>query len=92
MYIVGNGQGIAASAQTTPCKGSIPMNRRRSILGWWSIFALLLALSYTPHSPALTNSGLAKANGAAEEIIPAERRIDWSNSGIPGGIPERTNI
>ena len=28
---------------------------------------------------------------AAGEIIPAERRINW-DPGIPGGIPNRTNI
>ena len=28
----------------------------------------------------------------AEEIIPLERRIDWSSDGIPGGIPNRTLI
>lgn len=26
------------------------------------------------------------------EILPVERRIDWSQSGIPGGIPGRTTI
>ena len=26
------------------------------------------------------------------EIIPQERRIDWSQAGIPGGIPNRTTI
>jgi hypothetical protein len=26
------------------------------------------------------------------DIIPADRRIDWSNVGIPGGIPNRTTI
>ncbi len=26
---------------------------------------------------------------SAQEIIPADRRIDWSYAGIPGGIPER---
>jgi hypothetical protein len=28
----------------------------------------------------------------SQEIIPAERRINWSNAGIPGGIPNRTTI
>lgn len=26
------------------------------------------------------------------EIIPADRRIDWTGTGVPGGIPERTYI
>jgi hypothetical protein len=26
------------------------------------------------------------------EIIPPDRRIDWSDAGIPGGIPQRTTI
>ncbi len=29
---------------------------------------------------------------ASQEIIPADRRIDWSKAGIPGGVPERTTI
>jgi hypothetical protein len=34
----------------------------------------------------------AKVPPASQEIIPADRRIDWSYAGIPGGIPERTTI
>jgi hypothetical protein len=30
--------------------------------------------------------------GAGSEIIPADRRIDWSYAGIPGGIPNRTTL
>jgi hypothetical protein len=29
---------------------------------------------------------------SAAEIMPVERRIDWSQSGIPGGVPVRTKI
>ena len=29
---------------------------------------------------------------AAGEIIPNDRKIDWSTTGIPGGIPERTSV
>jgi hypothetical protein len=29
---------------------------------------------------------------SSTDIIPADRRIDWSNVGIPGGIPNRTTI
>ena len=35
-----------------------------------------------------SGSGIATLEG----IIPADRRIDWSYAGIPGGIPERTTI
>ena len=31
-------------------------------------------------------------NNASAEIIPQDRRIDWSQAGIPGGIPHRTTI
>jgi Pectate lyase superfamily protein/Right handed beta helix region len=38
-----------------------------------------------------TSTGrLEKSSGG--EIIPNDRKIDWSYAGIPGGIPERTNI
>ncbi len=30
--------------------------------------------------------------GAGNDIIPASRRVDWSQAGIPGGIPIRTTI
>ncbi len=39
--------------------------------------------------PALT---LIAVCNLAADIMPAERRIDWSQSGIPGGIPDRTTI
>ena len=29
---------------------------------------------------------------APDEIIPGDRRIDWREAGIPGGIPERTTV
>jgi hypothetical protein len=29
---------------------------------------------------------------SASEIIPADRKIDWSQSGVPGGIPNRTTV
>ena len=40
--------------------------------------------------PAQT-TGAAAAHASAE-VIPGERRIDWSTTGIPGGIPDRTTI
>jgi hypothetical protein len=36
-----------------------------------------------------TTSG---STAASQEIIPADRIIDWSHSGIPGGIPQRAII
>ena len=34
----------------------------------------------------------AQSITALGEIIPAERRVDWTLAGVPGGIPIRTNI
>jgi hypothetical protein len=36
--------------------------------------------------------GLVPPLAAAADPIPPERRIDWSGAGVPGGIPERTNV
>jgi hypothetical protein len=41
-------------------------------------------------STAMSLSGESVAS--SQEIIPADRRIDWSYAGIPGGIPHRTII
>src|SRR5437016_14617658 len=49
--------------------------RRKTLL----LFSLIL-LCLSTYSHAQTNP----------EIIPADRRIDWSQAGIPGGIPSRT--
>ncbi len=51
----------------------------------WTLVALLLAF------PSL---GHAQPNGSAagSRIIPADRRVDWTLAGIPGGIPHRTKI
>jgi hypothetical protein len=46
-----------------------------------ALLVLLMALSYPGGSLAW-----------ADEIIPGERRIDWSYAGIPGGIPARTVV
>jgi len=51
--------------------------RRKTLL----LFSLIL-LCLSTYSHAQTNP----------EIIPADRRIDWSQAGIPGGIPNRTTI
>ncbi len=68
------------------------MRRRRSIFNWWAVFALILTLSYTPPAPALSKTGIPDNAGKLHEIIPAERKIDWSRAGVPGGIPERTVV
>jgi hypothetical protein len=41
-------------------------------------------------STATSSSG--KSYASSQEIIPADRRIDWSYAGIPTGIPHRTII
>jgi hypothetical protein len=44
-------------------------------------------------STAVSSSRASIASSSeSQEIIPADRRIDWSYAGIPGGIPERTVI
>jgi hypothetical protein len=42
--------------------------------------------------PEEAGRGVISEDQAVGEIIPADRRIDWSHAGIPGGIPERTTI
>src|SRR5438105_15383990 len=37
-------------------------------------------------------SNILVEKSATAEIIPASRRIDWSQAGIPGGVPNRTTI
>jgi Pectate lyase superfamily protein len=59
------------------------------------ILVLLVTLSDAAGSSASSDAagGERSADGsAAGEIIPADRRIDWSTAGIPGGIPERTKV
>jgi len=68
------------------------MNRRRVASRWLAVFALLLTLSHAPYIPAQSNGRIAVETGKAEDIIPNERRIDWSQVGIPGSIPGRTVI
>jgi hypothetical protein len=65
----------------------------------------LISLFATVNSPAASKDNSPDAgvetfspdhdiNGvdASGEIIPGDRRIDWSYAGIPGGIPERTVV
>jgi hypothetical protein len=65
------------------------MKRRHSLLSCWAVLILLAALSYTSHDPALSKNMIAEDAGKLEEMLPGERKIDWSHVGIPGGIPER---
>lgn len=51
------------------------------IYHWAAVFSLLMSLSY--------QGGSISASG---EIIPDDRRINWSYAGIPGGIPQRNTI
>ncbi len=62
------------------------------MLSWWAIFALLLVRSCTSHGRALSNIIVPEDAYKVEEIIPTDRRIEWSHAGIPGGIPNRTII
>jgi len=57
------------------------MRRMHSILNLALVCVLLRSLS-----------GATQSKASPEEIIPNDRRIDWSHSGISGGIPQRTGI
>src|SRR6059058_4077341 len=59
---------------------SIWVMRRKTLL----LFSLIL-LCLSTYSDAQTNP-------SSIEIIGVDRRIDWSQAGIPGGIPNRTAI
>jgi hypothetical protein len=41
---------------------------------------------------ALVFLALGPGNLISAELIPPDRRIDWSQSGIPGGVPKRTKV
>jgi hypothetical protein len=54
---------------------------------------ILLALSYAAESWASSQDTPPGTEvSEAEDIIPDDRKIDWSYAGIPGGIPDRTSI
>jgi len=56
------------------------MNRMHKMLNLATFLILLITAS-------------GAVNGSAGgEIIPNDRKIDWSTAGIPGGIPERTTV
>jgi hypothetical protein len=72
------------------------MKRKRKIMNLATVLVLLLTLNSPFGSSALPNDAAQEDAGTGEhvedEIIPGDRRIDWRYAGIPGGIPERTNI
>ena len=57
------------------------MNRKHTLVNLTTALVLLMALS-----------GAVGSKASPVEIIPNDRRIDWTLTGIPGGIPERTSI
>ncbi len=62
-------------------EGSYRMKNLRKIFVILAVIALLAA-------PGQEAASSTEAGG----IIPAERMIDWSLAGIPGGIPKRTQV
>jgi polygalacturonase len=83
------------------------VNKTHKLLNLIMVFVLLLALdgamgskaSYPNNSEAgfvrsATAAGIGANAGtqADTEIIPPDRRIEWSHVGIPGGIPARTTV
>jgi Pectate lyase superfamily protein len=71
------------------------MKAKPGLLNLATVLVLLAMLGSAPGSSASKAIASGKAGGnvsAAGEIIPADRRIDWSYAGIPGGIPERNKI
>jgi hypothetical protein len=74
------------------------MKRKHKMLNWATVLVMVLALSGAVGSPASSKDNIPEGAGtagdvsAAGEIIPTDRRIDWSHAGIPGGIPERTSV
>ena len=72
------------------------MKRILNILSLAVILAMWLTPGYSVESSvSFQDRDPAKSSldtGAAGEIIPADRKIDWSQAGIPGGIPDRTTI
>ena len=71
---------------------------RRLILA--GVLALAITLSWAMGEAAASGRQAgdefvatpAREASAGGEIIPPDRRIDWSHAGIPGGIPERKTV
>ncbi len=63
------------------------------IVNLTAVLILLLAQGGTPVGLA-SPGGHTSPGGQSlpDEFIPADRRIDWSYAGIPGGIPDRTGL
>ncbi len=58
----------------------------------FSLAAVLFLLMAPGGSGHVTVARTAAPPAWPDDIIPADRRIDWSTAGIPGGIPERSNV
>lgn len=68
------------------------MSIKRKLTLLTPLLASLALLGMVTGSLAYWQPTKPAAGQAADTIIPDERRIDWSTAGIPGGIPERTEI
>jgi hypothetical protein len=84
------------------------MKRKYNMLNLATVLVLLVTLSGAVGSIASSKDsvpeeiaiGVGNENNmvttadvsAGGEIIPDDRKIDWSYAGIPGGIPERTSV
>jgi hypothetical protein len=68
------------------------MNNRMLKMTDFSMSPLAVAGRWITTLAALSTLALAAQVARAADPIPAGRRIDWSTTGVPGGIPNRTNI
>jgi len=84
------------------------MKRKHKFFNWVTLLASLFTLMSIFEHVTLSNKASAGAGqttagnkyfkgsfvdaGGDGEIIPNDRKIDWSYAGIPGGIPDRTSI
>jgi hypothetical protein len=70
------------------------MKRALKKLNLAAVLVLLVTLNGATGSLALSEDVVPQDVGidAGNEIIPAGRRIDWSYAGIPGGVPDRTDV
>lgn len=71
------------------------MKRMARLLNIAMVLVMLVTISPAmPGSASTKDISPSTGLGASADgyIIPPERRINWSNSGIPGGIPERSTI
>src|SRR5881296_4224703 len=80
----------ARSGRRNSCSVSRRARRRRmtSMRRMW-VVVLLIAL--IPAQERLSTYSDAQTSPSSIEIIGADRGIDWSQAGIPGGIPNRAN-